>query len=565
MRQFDSFMRYLLILFFLFGLLGNNVTVAQPKREVRAVWLATAYGLDWPRKTAIGKAGIRRQQKELCDMLDKLSEAHFNTVIFQTRLRGDVAYPSSIEPYNEVFSGQNGRSPGYDPLAFAIEECHKRGMELHAWVVAIPLGSNKHVRSLGKASVVRKHPNLCLNYKGEWFLNPGEPGTANYLSSLVDEIVRQYDVDGIHLDYIRYPDRPATSPDRDAFRRYGKGQSLSDWRRANVTSIVRQIYHAVKKRKPWVKVSSAPVGKFRDTSRYSSFGWNGFHAVYQDAQGWLKEGIQDMLFPMMYFKDNQFYPFALDWQENACGRPIVPGLGVYFLHPSEKNWKLGDVEREICFIRRHGLAGQAYYRARFVTGNTKRLWTVLYQDYYNYPALPALISGRDMYRPSAPTGLEVEDDGSICTLRWNSEADSIHYYIYASNDYPVNVDDASNLLATRVAGDGYRHMYLYPDCRKRYYAVTAVDRYGSESEALQMSDEGVGRWLRSDGQMLHLPPWWQADFVTVADLCGRSVMGMPYEQDMLLDDRLPGGWYRVLVSAGERIIYTSLLYISKGS
>lgn len=145
------------------------------------------------------------------------------------------------------------------------------------------------------------------------------------------EITSQYDIDGIHFDYIRYPEQADKFPDKDTYRRYGKGKELKQWRRDNITDIVRRLYTDIKSIKPWVKVSSSPIGKYRDTNRYPSRGWNAYHVVYQDAQRWLKEGIHDALFPMMYFQGNNFYPFALDWKENDGKRWIIPGLGIYFL------------------------------------------------------------------------------------------------------------------------------------------------------------------------------------------------------------------------------------------
>ena len=288
---------------------------AQPKHEVRAAWITTAYGLDWPHTRATSAASQKRQKAELIKMLDKLQAAHFNTILFQARTRGDVLYRSDIEPMNAVLTGKTDGDPGYDPLAFAVEECHKRGMECHAWMVTLPLG---------------RHPE-----------------TKEYLMSLVREVVQRYDVDGVHFDFLRYPDKARRFPDAYDYRKRGNGRSLAQWRRDNLTEILRYIYKEVKEIKPWVKVSTSPVGKYRDTSRYSSRGWNAFNAVYQDVQGWLGEGIQDQIYPMMYFRGNHFYPFALDWKEQSNGRQVIPGLGIYFLHPSEGNWSLDEIERQM--------------------------------------------------------------------------------------------------------------------------------------------------------------------------------------------------------------------------
>ena len=180
-----------LILLYIFCLLPLAAQ-RPPKHEVRAAWVTAVYGLDWPRTRATTPEGIRKQQAELIEILDKLKAANFNTVLFQTRTRGDVLYKSSIEPYNSILTGKTDGNPGYDPLAFAVAECHKRGMECHAWMVTIPLGNRKHVAALGKASVTKRKPAICVPYKREYFLNPGHPQTKEYLMSLVREVVERY-------------------------------------------------------------------------------------------------------------------------------------------------------------------------------------------------------------------------------------------------------------------------------------------------------------------------------------------------------------------------------------
>ena len=482
---------YLTICLFGLSLFAPRVLYAQsPKHEVRAAWVTAVYGLDWPSTQATTPAQAEQQKAELLEILDRLKAANFNTVLFQTRTRGDVLYRSDIEPYNAILTGKTGRDPGYDPLAFAVEECHKRGMECHAWMVTIPLGGRKHVASLGKQSVTRRKPEICVPYKREYFLNPGHPQTKVYLMSLVREVVERYDVDGVHFDYLRYPERASSRfPDRYYYRKYGNGRSLDQWRRDNLTEIVRYIYQGVKRLKPWVKVSTCPVGKYRDTSRYPSKGWNAFHVVYQDVQGWLGEGIQDQIYPMMYFKGNSFYPFALDWQEQSNGRHIVPGLGVYFLHPSEGDWELEEIERQIHFIRRNGLAGEAYYRVKFVTDNTKHLYDCLTQQYYVYPALQPPLSWIDSIPPTAPTDLTVEPITTGYTrLRWKAatDNDSLNaptYVIYASDRFPVDTNNPRHIVAQRVRGTEYIDAPLFPWVAHKHFAVTAIDRYGNESPA----------------------------------------------------------------------------------
>lgn len=463
---------------------------AQPKEEIRATWLTTLGGMDWPTRKANSPQGIEAQKQELIQQLDALQAAHFNTILFQTRLRGDVIYPSAYETFAESLTGHTGKNPGYDPLQFAIEECHKRGLELHAWLVCIPIGNKRQVGLLGKNCVVKKQPKLCKQFNGSWYLDPGNPGTAEYLSQIAKEIVSHYDVDGIHLDYIRYPEQGEKFPDKDTYRKYGKRQDLKQWRRDNITRIVRQIYTEVKHLKPWVKVSSSPIGKFNDTRRYSSFGWNAYEAVYQDAQKWLNEGIQDALFPMMYFQGNHFYPFALDWKENKHARWIVPGLGIYFLHPKEQNWKIDEIIRQIYFIRRIGLDGQAYFRNKFMLGNTKGILDELKGNFYAYPAVVPPMRWTSQHAPSQPTTPCVKLQEESVQMSWNaseSQPGGIYYRVYASDTYPVDTGKAQNLILSRT--DSCQYTFTSSSSQKGgiYWAVTAVNRFGFESAPLALN------------------------------------------------------------------------------
>ena len=527
------------------SLLTITQAVAQPKHEIRATWLTTLGGMDWPRNKATSAEGIRRQQQELCNILDRLKEANFNTVMMQTRLRGDLIYPSAIETFPEALTGRTGKNPGYDPLAFAIDECHKRGMELHAWIVTIPAGNNRQVKLLGKHSVVKKHRQICKQHDGAWFLNPGEPGTADYLSSIVREIVTQYDVDGIHFDYIRYPENAQRFLDRDTHRKYGKGKDLKQWRRENITNIARRLYTEIKQVKPWVKVSSSPVGKYKDTSRYSSLGWNAYETVHQDAQGWLKEGIHDALFPMMYFKDNHFYPFVLDWKENDNGRWVVPGLGVYFLSPKEKNWPLDEMSRQLYFTRESGLAGHAFFRNKFLMDNVKGILDEIQKEFYSTPALIPPMTWQDSIAPSAPTSptYEMQADNHI-KLSWDTSKDNhdlpVVYHLYASNTYPVDTNDAKNLIVTSIKGN----TITLPN-NKKYFAVTAADRYGNESAPLELNVAQQGKIsLLNHGNLMKLPNLADVKYILICNSIGETIAKVKFHPEISLDS-LPNGFYLV--------------------
>lgn len=548
------FLTFLLLLCFILPV------KSQPKHEIRATWLTTLGGMDWPRQKATNAEGIRKQQQELCDILDRLKEAHFNTVLFQTRLRGDLIYPSNIETFPEALTGRTGRNPGYDPLAFAIEECHKRGMELHAWIVTIPIGNTRQVRLLGKHSIVSKNRKICKQFKGSWYLDPGHPETADYLSRIVREIATNYDVDGIHFDYIRYPEQGTRFPDNDTYRKYGKKKNKVQWRRENITSLVRRLYTDIKSIKPWIKVSSSPVGKFASTSRYSSKGWDAYHAVHQDAQGWLKEGIHDALFPMMYFQGNDFYPFVLDWKENDNGRWVVPGLGIYFLSPKEKNWPLEEIARQINFTREEGLGGQAYFRNRFLLDNVKGIYDEVKNGFYTTSALLPPMTWIDSIAPSAPTApiYEAQADGRV-RLAWEASKDNhdlpVVYHLYASSTYPVDTNDAQNLHTTYLKGTETTVKEGY------YYAVTSTDRYGNESAPLALNHAPeLDIPILNQGNKLTLPPSEDAQEVLICNAIGETISKVKYHPEVSLE-LLPERFYLVyaLDKNGKKTLLGTIL------
>ena len=461
-----------------------------PLRETRAVWLTTIGGLDWPRIQATDASSRERQKQELIRILDSYKRANINTVIFQTRVRAALLYPSKIEPWELSLTGKAGQSPGYDPLAFCIEECHKRGMELHAWVVCIPIGTKERQAKYGAASLVRKNPQLVKTAKGgEMFMIPGKPETADYIASICKEIVENYDVDGISLDYIRYPESTYNYSDDELYPRTSN-MSKADWRRENITRIVRRVHDVVKPIKPWVKLSSSPIGKYADTRRYSAGGWNCYDAVWQDPKLWLRKNYQDLLFPMMYFTGNNYYPFLFDWLENSYEHPIVPGLGIYFLDPREGRWTLNEVRAEMHTARNSGIGGIAFYRGEFLTKNCKGIYDTTCDEFFPYPALTARMTWMgDTIAPPAPMSIKYEK--GILRWRLSQITQSAHSYllynVYGSNIYPVDITKAENLLAVNLRDTQWQ---LNARAQKvRHYAVTAIDRFGNESPAAQEAEK----------------------------------------------------------------------------
>ena len=534
-------------------------TSATEKYEIRAAWITTIGGLDWPASKATSAYGIKRQKDELCRQLDILKEANFNTVLFQTRLRGDVVYPSLYETFAESLAGETGRNPGYDPLKFAIEECHKRGLELHAWIVCIPIGNDRQVKLLGKSSVVKKNPDMCIHFKKAWYLDPGNPNTAGYLSAIAKEITTCYDIDGIHLDYIRYPENVENFPDNKTFRKYGKGKDISQWRRDNITAIVRRIYNEVKSIKPWVKVSSSPVGKYNDTRRYSSKGWNAYSAVYQDVKLWLKTGIQDVIFPMMYFRDNQFYPFALDWQENKHGRWVVPGLGIYFLKYKNHEWDINEIMRQIYFTRRNKLDGQAFFRNEFLMKNTCGLTDSLTNKFYSSPAAVPPMTWQDSIPPSPPCNGNISYTADGIALKWerpDSCKENISYRIYASTVYPVDTDNANNIICLKNSSNGFKYTSSY--CDNLFWAVTSIDRFGNESCPLELNTPDSNEPLVCVNK---LPKIMEGSSIIINDITGIELFRTQNEPEEIIK-KLKEGIYKIQITSPDNKIRNITLFIT---
>ena len=532
---------------------SQNLKMVSPKYEVRAVWLTTIGGLDWPRSL-----NAEQQKRQLCEILDQLKRANVNTVLFQARIRATTIYPSAYEPFDACLTGHAGRAPGYDPLQFAVEECHRRGMEIHAWMVCIPIGkwNGAGCRNLRSGSLpIRKIGD-------EGFMDPEKEQTARYIADMCEEVTRNYDIDGVHhLDYIRYPETWKITVNKNVGRDH-------------ITRIVRTIHQRVKSLKPWVKISCSPIGKSDDLTRYSSRGWNAYSRVCQDAQGWLRDGIMDQLYPMMYFKDNNFFPFAIDWAENAHGRTVVSGLGIYFLSPSEGKWVLSDISRQMHVARQVGL-GHAYFRSRFFTDNTKGVYDFAARQFDATPALVPPMTWERQSVPAAPRRIEVSESNGTTVLTWESRGRDLLYNVYASMTCPVDITDARNLIATRLQNN--RLSVAKAGLKGgRYFAVTAMNRFGTESApafygcspgADEQSSQSLNAFLPTDGNTLQLPPIkniLDIKYLVVEDLTGRIVSTRATRLETIDISTLPEGFY-VLRSVNRKGVSHRLGYfVRKG-
>ncbi|MBR5633872.1 MAG: family 10 glycosylhydrolase [Prevotella sp.] len=574
-----SIYRFLLIFTVFFSLSAKAQTellTIPPKYEIRAVWLTTLNGLDWPKTLANGSSGsIERQKLELVRILDQLKAAGINVVLLQTRVRATTIYPSAMEPWDGCLSGTAGRNPGYDALQFAIDECHKRGMQLHAWVVTIPIGK---WTSAGCAQLRKRYPSLVKKIGDDGFMDPEKPQTATYIADICEEIVKKYDIDGIHLDYIRYPETWKIKVSRQQGRRY-------------ITAIAEAISQRVKRLKPWVMMSCSPIGKHDDLSRYSSRGWNARTVVCQDAQEWLRTGTMDALFPMMYFRDNNFFPFAIDWQERSYGKIVAPGLATYMLDRREGNWPLQTVAQEMNVLRQLGL-GHTHFRSRFLTDNTKGIYA-FERRFNSSPALIPPMTWLQAAKPDAPREFRMRKeplpppspngegaDATEISLSWKSpniknlpslfgEGSGerlLLYNVYASPVCPVDISDPRNLVATRLtephitfSSNTPPSLPLHSPFTSLYYAITTLDRFGNESEPLQ-SHQPTQKFIHPVGgnegdflfacngktlQLPEKPATLDANTLAIETLQGTLVATRPWRGNQTDVSTLPEGFYQL--------------------
>ena len=316
---------------------ANDTAPPPVQRELRAVWVATVENMDWPSKSGLSTAD---QQGELLAILDKAVELHLNAIVLQVRPAADALYASPDEPWSDVLTGEMGRAPEpfYDPLAFAVAEAHKRGLELHAWINPYR-AKNSSTKGVSSNHVSRTNPELVRTYGPYLWLDPGDPRVRNLTTRVALDIVRRYDIDALHMDDYFYPYRESRNgreldfPDDATWRRYqqsGGTLARDDWRRENVNLLVRQLNDAVHAVKPWVRFGISPFGIWRPGNPASVRGLDQYAEIYADARKWIKQGWVDYLAPQLYWpvrNPQQRYDELLRWwvEQNTYGRNIWAG------------------------------------------------------------------------------------------------------------------------------------------------------------------------------------------------------------------------------------------------
>jgi uncharacterized lipoprotein YddW (UPF0748 family) len=327
--------------------------------EFRAVWVATVYNLDWPSKHGLPAA---EQKAQFLALLDRAQQLKLNAILLQVRSMSDACYASKLEPWSEFLGGKQGADPGYDPLAFAIAEAHKRGLELHAWFNPFRAGTKSG--AFAANHVTHTHQTWIRPYASQLWVDPGEPDARRYILDVILDVVKRYDIDGVHIDdyFYPYPVKGADFPDEATWRRFGanSGKSRDDWRRDNINRFVEAMYHEVKAAKPSVRVGISPFGIWRPKVPATiEAQLDAYAQLYADARHWLSEGWCDYLSPQLYWgiePAKQSFPVLLNWwrEQSRAGRPVWPGIATERIGQSRP---AQEIAQQIALTRENVPAG----------------------------------------------------------------------------------------------------------------------------------------------------------------------------------------------------------------
>ncbi len=490
-------MKTFLFTSFLFLLFGT--TTAQ---ELRGLWVASVINLDFPSDKNLTP---ELQQTEFISLLDRCKAVGINAIFVQVRPSGDALYPSMSTPFSEWLVGEQGKipEPFYDPLAFMIEESHKRGIEFHAWFNPFRAVFNNRTR-LSKKHIFNQKPECFVRYGAQRIFNPGIPEVREYINDLINEVVMRYDIDGIHLDDYFYPypqEGVKDFADDSTFVTYGQNfTSKADWRRNNVDLFIQSLHQEIKRRKKWVKFGVSPFGVWRNKAddpegSDSRAGIMTYDVLYADVRKWLKEGWLDYIAPQIYFSvGNQYAPYEKMiewWQGNAYGRHVYMGEAVYKIQNSgDKAW---NNPREMpLHLRLSQVApkgqGNIYFRSKVFWENPAGLLDSLQASFYQTPTFPPQMPWLDDKPPLPPRNLELTGYRKGVLLEWEnrpvkSELDKARYiFIYRFKE--GEAQDLTNPKSRYqlLAGDVTSFVDTSVKKKDKYiYVLTTMDRMHNES------------------------------------------------------------------------------------
>lgn len=449
-------------------------TTAQTKRETRAVWIAANFRLDWPPPTY----NSSEQKEALLKILDNVEKKNLNTIYFQVRYNSTVLFESSYEPWSYYLTGVVGGNPTYDPLDFVIREAHKRGIEVHAWFNMVRCFN-------GSEENVFDHPGHIMNTKPEWvrkvtndgqtsyWLDPGIPEVQDYLSNIVIDLAEKYEIDGIQLDYIRYPSREMN--DSETYELFGNSEEIDQWRRDNITAIVRNISRVVNIIDPDIKLGAAPIGVY--VNKPGARGMQAYSEIYQESRRWLKEGLLDYLAPQIYWNfedDPKFNLLVDDWVKESSSRNIVVGIASY--KPDVKQ----ETRKMIDYSRSAGAQGVSFFRYSFIED----------EHYFDNKAFPAPMYWKEPGPPLSPSDLTisvVDEKENIYGLNWAIPeimmgAEDIKYYSIYNLYNSFDKLRSENLFKIIPADKTSLNFSIpYPGQINYYFVVKSLDKFWNES------------------------------------------------------------------------------------
>jgi len=464
-------------------------------REFRGAWVATVANIDWPSRRDLTVEG---QRAEMVAIVERAAKLRLNALILQVRPSADAIYPSALEPWSEYLTGEQGRAPqpSWDPLAAWIDEAHRRGVELHAWFNPYRARHARAQSPEAPGHIAITHPELVKSYGGQLWLDPGEPAAAQRTLDVILDVVRRYDIDGVHIDDYFYP-YPVTAPqapggvpvevdfpDESSWRAYlASGGTLgrADWRRRNVTELVERIHREVRREKAWVRFGISPFGLGRPDRRPAGVeGFSQYDKLYADVELWLQRCSLDYLAPQLYWRiEDPARPFAvlLDaWiGENACGRHVFPGLYTSRIDASAESWRPQEIVDQIALTRRRGGSlGHIHFSMAALIQDRSGIDEALAAPYAS-PALAPAFPWIESTPPGSPavTALSTSRSPATLTLQITpaSGAASARFAIWAHSD---------GAWRFSVVPAGQERVELAAEARIDRVVVSGVDRLGNE-------------------------------------------------------------------------------------
>jgi len=473
-----------------------------PKREMRAFWIATVENIDWPSAKGLT---TDQQKAEMIELLDQVKAWNMNAVVFQIRPDADALYDSKLEPWSEWLSGKQGVAPDpyYDPLAFTVAECRKRGLDIHVWLNPYRAVQNVEKSVPAPNHVANTHPEWMLTYGKKRYFDPGIPEVRNHVAHVVSDLVRRYDIDAIHFDDYFYPYREANQefPDQNSFAAYSNGfasDKKDDWRRNNVDLIIKQLHDSIKSIRPTVEFGISPFGVWKNNSTdpagsATKAGVTNYDDLYADILLWQKEGWIDYVTPQLYWyigKTVADYAILADWwSKNTYGCQLYIGQAPFLINEKslEPAWQTPDeIIKQIKLNRSiPAISGSVFFSAKSLKKNPLGIKENLLQEMYKYPALTPPNPRVEAVPPATPLNPKIHKKRKKIELSWENGENSRMFVIYKTGKKSsMNIENPENIYTVTSDKSLVIESNKKTKTSRFKYAVTAISPSHHESAAV---------------------------------------------------------------------------------